>query len=108
MVDLRARINSLRLSWLKKFMTNECASWKISFSYWMGEVGGIPQCLQYNCNKKDMNILCRTSKVSYFYADLLGTWSELRYVDLFKVYNIKNETLWNNSNITYGNHIHSF
>ena len=23
---------------------------------------------------------------------------------MFKVYNIKNETLWNNSNITYGNH----
>ena len=54
-------------------------------------MGGIPQCLQYNCNKiKDMNILCRTTKVSYFYADLLDTWSELRYVDMFKVYNIKN------------------
>ena len=104
MVDLKARINSLQLSWLKKFMTNECASWKILFSYWMGKVGGIPQCLQYNCNKKDMTILCKTSKVSYFYADLLGTWSELRYVDMFKVYNIKNETLWNNSNITYCNH----
>ena len=51
-----------------------------------------------------MNILCRTSKISYFYADLLDTWSELRYVDMFKVYNIKNETLWNHSNITYGNH----
>ena len=104
MVDLEARINSLRHSWLSKFLRNENVSWRILFSYWMNRVGGIPLCLQYNCNKRDMKIICSSSKVSYFYFDLLCIWSELRYVDMFRVCNITNEILWNNSNIIFDNH----
>ena len=33
MVDIQTRIGSLRLSWLSRFIMNECASWKILFSY---------------------------------------------------------------------------
>ena len=90
MVDIQTRIGSLRLSWLSKFIMNECASWKILFSYWTKRVGGIPLCLYYNCNKKDMKRLCINSKVPYFYVDLLCTWSVLRYDYMPRVSDIGN------------------
>ena len=103
MVDIQTRIGSLRLSWLSRFIMNECASWKILFSYWTKRVGGIPLCLYYNCNKKDMKRLCINPKIPYFYVDLLCTWSILRYDYMPRVTDMGNEILWNNSNIMVNN-----
>ena len=104
MVDLNAKINSLRLSWLCKFLKNEDASWKRLFCYWTMKVGRVPNCLQYNCSKKHMINICKTSKLSSFYFDLFCTWAELRHIALYKVYDIGNEIIWNNSNIVCNDH----
>ena len=42
-------------------------------------------------------------KFPVVYIDLFCSWSELRYTDMFNVSDVKNEIIWFNSNIKYGN-----
>ena len=89
MIDLEARVSALRLSWIMKYLNGLNTSWTTLFSYWINKIGGIPLCLEFNCHKKDMNKLCKTAKLPYFYVYLLCTWSELKYVNAVGTNSIK-------------------
>lgn len=108
MIDLEARVSALRLSWIMKYLNCQNTSWKTLFSYWIDKVGGIPLCLEFNCHKKDMEKLCKTANLPYFYFDLLCTWSELKYVNIEGTNNIMRTILWNNSNIKIRNRMLHF
>ena len=103
MVDLLSKCLSLRLSWIDKYLIGEQTSWKILFKYWTKKIGDMPMCLKFNCNKKDILSICKRKKLPVFYIDLFCSWSELRYTDMFNVSDVKNEIIWYNSNIKYGN-----
>ena len=43
--------------------------------------------------------ICKKKNLPDFYVDLFCSWSELKYLDVYKVKNIENEIIWYNSNI---------
>ena len=102
MIDIASKISSLRLAWISRFFNDNGSYWKNMFRYWSDKIGGLPLCLHFNCNIKDMNLLCSKHNLPEFYVDLFCTWSELKFIDMFyKVRNIPNEIIWKNSNITF-------
>ena len=102
MVDLHSKCRSLRLSWFQKYLSGEQRAWKFLFKYWSEKIGGMPTCLKFNCNRKDIYSICKKKRLPDFYIDLFVSWSELRYIDTFKVNDVENEIIWYNSNIKYG------
>ena len=99
MVDMDLKLNSLRLSWISKFLSDKNGAWKILFSYWTSKIGGFPLLLKYNCNTKDIVLLANKFKLPAFYLDFVCIWSKLRFIDLLHVTEIENQVLWYNSNI---------
>ena len=103
MIDIDARMKSLRLSWLPKILSDNKQPWKYLCLFWMNTLGGIPLCLQYNCSKIDMYSLCKKHSIPSFYSELLYSWAELHYLNIFHVTQIQNEIIWNNTNIKFQN-----
>ena len=103
MVDIESKFNSLRLSWIAKFLSESKGAWKVLFSYWISKIGGFPLFLRFNCQGKDFVCLGKQNKLPQFYLDLLNVWANIRYIDILKVTDIGNQIIWNNSNIKYDN-----
>ena len=108
MVDLFSKCQSLRLSWIKKYMSGEKMSWKFLFKYWTMKIGNMPLCLRFNCNKRDMLRMGKRKKLPVFYLDLFCSWSEIRHIKMFNVQDVNNEVIWFNSNIRYDNEMLHF
>ena len=75
MIDIASKISSLRLAWISRFFYDNGSYWKNMFRYWSDKIGGLPLCLHFNCNIKDMNLLCSKHNLPEFYVDLFCTWS---------------------------------
>ena len=99
MVDLDAKLTSLRLSWIPKILHDSKQPWKYLCLFWTHKLGGMPFCLQCNCSAIDMSLLCKKHSIPPFYSALLVSWAELHYKNLFDISNVHNEIIWYNSNI---------
>ena len=90
MVDVDAKLKSLRLSWIPKILQDKKQPWKFLCLFWTNKLGGMPFCLQCNCSIADMHSLCKRHALPPFYSSLLVSWAELHYSDMFKVIKVQN------------------
>ena len=89
--DFAEIIESLRLTWIIRFLQNEDKPWKTYLEYTLKRMGGYR--LFFKCN---FNVAkCEALNLSKFYSDLLHTWKEFR--DHYKIQG--NEIVWNNEHI---------
>ena len=101
MIDLKSKLQSLKLSWITKYLKNRHLPWMFLFAFWIEKIGPIPLCFKFNCSSKDMLLLCNKKQLPLFYKDLLISWCEIRFNDIDHIKKGNSEILWYNSNIKF-------
>ena len=94
MIDINAFINSIKATWIKRIIDpNNTGQWKISYQYLLSKLGGE---FFFKCNCNPTHLTKLLPKESFF-RDIMQAWCKINYDK--EVFNIKDQTLWNNSYI---------
>lgn len=87
-------INSLKCTWVKRYITDNTGSWKLFFDYHLKHYG---KSLIFQCNYLGQDVQINNN----FIRDVCSAWAIYNYVVCKE--NFGNEIIWNNSNIKINN-----
>ena len=96
MINLKARIRTQKLMWIKRFISPIESGWKSILNHYLSAVGG-PSFLKCNFNMSKVSIT-----ILPFYKDILSLWGSLTNVNPVAVDEILNQVIWNNQYILIG------
>ena len=96
MIDIASFNQSLKATWIKKYLDKEnCGSWKSFFDSELDKYGG-EATLTGNLNIKDSRNIIKLSDP--FYKEILEIWSEANYEEnIMSDYHLRSSPLWYNS-----------
>jgi hypothetical protein len=97
MIDLKSRIKTQNVMWLKRLIMPNDAGWKDILLYYMAPVGGM-ECLKCNYDVKKLKCM-----IPPFYQEALKIWAELTTLNPTTDNEILNQIVWNNKFILIGN-----
>ena len=96
MIDLKSRVRTQNVIWLKRLIMPNESAWKDILHYYLEPFGGI-MCLNNNFDVKKVYGL-----IPPFYQEALKIWAELSSTNPSTVDEILSQTVWNNRFILVG------
>lgn len=93
MIDLKSRVETQNIMWLKRLIMPNEAGWKDILMYYMTPIGGMNL---LKCNFDVKNIYC---KIPPFYKEALKIWAKLNAFNPTTTDHILNQCVWNNKYI---------
>ena len=96
-IDIKAKLESLRIQWVKRLTNNNFHSWKIIPNVLLKDVGGV-SLFHSNLALSDA---CKLKIDNYpdFYKSIVHLWIKISATDLQSEHDILLQTLWNNKYI---------
>ena len=91
LVDFESKVKTLKISWIKRMVTDNMQNWKAAPSSFLNTTNFG---LYFMCNQGKKEI---TPK---FYQDIHNYWSELQNIEKIDPYLIINQVIWNNRYLT--------
>ena len=97
MIDFETKVNSLKLSWILRALTNPESTWNLIISEMLNK---IPFDYILRCRSNCTHLL---SKIPAFYRNIYKTWLAFQFPTPINKSNIMQENLWLNKYITIEN-----
>ena len=96
-IDIKAKLESLRIQWVKRLTNNNFHSWKIIPTVLLKHVGGVSL---FHSNL-DLSDACKLKIDNYseFYKSIVHLWIKISPTDPQSEHDILSQTLWNNKYI---------
>lgn len=96
MINLRSRVQTQNILWLKRLVSTTEAGWKDILLYYLKPFGG-KDILKCNLDVKKLK-----GAIPPFYLEALTLWVEITNLKPVKVEDVLNQTVWNNRFILIG------
>ena len=105
-IDIKAKLESLRIQWVKRLTNNNFHSWKIIPTVLLKDVGGV-SLFHSNLALSDA---CKLKIDNYpeFYKSVVHLWIKISATDPQSEHDILSQTLWNNNYILIKRNRYSF